>query len=159
MFGILLGHDHRHGTGLANAVEHVEHFLLAFGVEGRGGFVKNKHIGFRRERGRDGHALHLASRQAGRYTLAVSGHADQVEHDVDLLVDDVWSYSAVFQRESDLILDTRAEQLRFRILLHVADALRQCRDGVPARIHAINFHDTTHGAVGQVRNDAGQCHA
>lgn len=104
-------------------------------------------------------AVRQASRQAGRYTFAVSGHADQVEHDVDLLVDDAWGYSAVFQRESDLILDTRAEQLRFRILLHVADALRQCRDGVPARIHAINFHDTTHGAVGQVRNDAGQCHA
>jgi len=159
VFGVLPGHDHRHGTGLANTFERVEHFLLAFGVESRGGFVKNKHIGFRCKRGGDGHALHLASRQAGRYTFAVSGHADQVEHDVDLLVDDVRGYSAVFQRESDLILDTRAEQLRLRILLHIADALRQCRDGVPARIHAVDFHDTAHGAVSQVRNDTGQCHA
>ena len=159
MFGILFGYDHRHGTGLANAFEHVEHFLLACGVECRSRFVKNEHIGFRRERGRDGHTLHLTSRQAGRHAFAVSGHADQVKHDVDLLIDEARCDSTVFQRESNLILDTRTKQLRLRILLHVADALRQRRDGVPARIHAVDFHNATHGAVGQVRNDAGQCHA
>ena len=159
MLRVLFRHDHRHGTGLPDAFKHIEDFLLAFRIERRSRFVKDEHVGFRRQCRRDGHTLHLPARQAGRHALAVAGHADQIEHDVDLLVDDVRCDAAVFQRKGDLILNARAEQLRFGILLHVADTFGQRRYGMTAGVHAVDFHQSGHGAVRQIRDDSGQSHA
>ena len=67
--------------------------------------------------------------------------------------------AAVFQRKGDLILNARAEQLRFGILLHVADTFGQRRYGMTAGVHAVDFHQSGHGAVRQIRDDSGQSHA
>ena len=112
----------------------------------------------RQSRG-DGHTLHLPARQAGRHALAVTGHADQFKHVIDATVHGFGVNASVFQGEGDLILYEGAEQLGFRILLHVSDVLGKLRDRVSGGVHAVDHDGAAHRAIGKIGDDAGQRHA
>ncbi len=159
VFGVLLGDDDRHRAGLANAFQRIENLLTSLGVKRRRRLIEDQHIGFGRERRRDGDALHLPAGQTGGHALAVSGHADQIEHDVDLMVNDLRVHAPVLQRECDFVLDRGAEQLGFGVLLHIADAFRQRGYGMMAGVHSVDFHRAGHRAIRQIRDDARQSHA
>ena len=57
--------DHRHAL-VGQALHDVQHFADRFGIERRGRFVEQHHLGLHRQRAGDGDALLLAARQIAR---------------------------------------------------------------------------------------------
>ena len=72
--------DHDHGAAFfGHGAHHPQHLAHQFGVERRGGFIEQHHLGLHGQGAGDRDALLLAPRQVGREGIAAMEHPDLLQ--------------------------------------------------------------------------------
>ena len=101
---LVVGHEHERDTGLVlQTLEFDLHVLAELVIERRKRFVEKQHLGMRRQRPGQRHALLLAAGNLVCLPVTQLGHAHEVEHLVHCAAYLIGGFSQHFQTESDVL--------------------------------------------------------